>query len=221
MQKKLTYQEIQKFEAESWIFSNKEGTKEEIREAIRAKIEREKIRYPMMIRQMNLHNLDTSNMVVFDIGCSITGGVSSFLPSKQTLRIDPLKEEYGKYVNVDSFINTQAENLKDKLSEANLVLVTNALDHFENPTQFLYDLVKYMQYGAFFCHFHALDNKFTHEHPCHQFNVNPKMFDEILSTHFEKVWGLDYNNDGLRYGWVQYNGKVGQPAFCGLYRKTK
>jgi hypothetical protein len=71
-----------------------------------------------------------------------------------------------------------------------------------------------MKPGAFFAHLHAIDNAHSHPHDAHAHDVNPELFREKLGTDFEQVWGLDYRQDGLVYGWRF------QPAFSGLYRKV-
>lgn len=178
------------------------------------KIQREIIRYPLLKKQMGLNSLDTSDMVVFDIGCGPLGGVSSVLNCKVVERIDPLGDEYAKYYPQVNMNPTKAEDLNDALGKADLIIVTNALDHFENPEKFLGDLAKYMKPGAYFAHLHAINNAYTHPHEAHTHNVNPELFKQYLSKDFECVWYLDYQNEGLTYSWRK------QPAFSGLYRKS-
>lgn len=207
-----SYEDIQNFEALSWNMPT--ATDEERRE----KNQRETCRYPLLVKQMGLNAIDTSYMRIFDCGCGPLQGISSILPNKSRICIDPLKDEYAKYYNVSNYLGMKAEDLKEKLGEADLIIVTNALDHFENPEEFLYDLVEYMHPGAFFCHFHAINNSYTHVHEAHQHSINPEMLHSILDSDFETVWELKYPE--VRYGWVPYLGKVGQPAFCGTFRKT-
>ncbi len=207
------YEHIQEQEALTWNMPN--STEEQRKE----KAQRETCRYPMIAKQIGLDYIDTSNMVVFDIGCGPLQGVSSVLPfTKKRICIDPLKEEYAKCYEVSNYLEIQAEDLKEKLCEADLIIITNALDHFENPIQFLQDLVKYGKPGMFFGHYHAINNALTHPHDAHEHNINPELLHSVLDTDFETVWELKYPE--VRYGWVQYQGKVGQPAFCGLFRKT-
>lgn len=204
--KQFDYSAVQKSEAESWLSPDT---------SIEEKLQRETIRYPMMIKQMGLNYLDTSKMYVMDIGASCTGGISSILPSKKRVCVDPLKDEYAKIVDVSCFLGLKAEELKEKLSEPDLIIVTNALDHFENPHQFLSDVVTYMKGGAYFAHFHAISNHISHPHEAHQWGVTPQMMKEYLWEDFELVWNLDYENDKLVYGWRKQN------AFAQLWRKTK
>lgn len=201
------YDQIQEAEAKSWLIDDPI--------VFRDKKMRETARYPMMAKQMGLNFIDTSWMEVLDIGCGPFGGVSSVIPTKKRQLIDPLGKEYAKIAS-EYIADTKAEEVN--LSQADLVIVTNAMDHFEHPNIFLIKLKKELKPGAYFAHFHAIDNAITHPHEAHEHNINLEMLHSYLDTDFETVWELKYPE--VRYGWVQYNGKVGQPAFCGLYRKT-
>lgn len=209
----MDYEEIQHEELISWNLSDENIKKE--------KAQREKIRYPLIAKRLNLNLLDTQEMVVYDIGAGPLGGVSSVIPAKKIIRIDPLAEEYRKaYAIDDSYLAYEAEELDARLSEADLIIITNALDHFRDPDHFLADLKQFGKPGVYFAHAHAIDNAVTHPHPAHQWNVNPTMIKDALETDFEMVWNYDYEHDGARYGWVPYEGKVGQPAFYQLWRKV-
>lgn len=203
----MNYQEIQIEEAKTWCIED-----ETVR---RDKVIREVIRYPLLRKQMGLSHLETHNMVVWDIGAGPLLGVSSVIPSREVLRIDPLKEEYARFFDVSTYDGTQAEHLKDRLATPDLIIATNCIDHFEDPRQFLEDCRDYMKPGAFFAHFHAINNAITHPHPAHVHNVNPQLIHEVFHKDFETVWHLDYQSDGLTYGWRK------QPAFTDLIRKTK
>jgi 2-polyprenyl-3-methyl-5-hydroxy-6-metoxy-1,4-benzoquinol methylase len=203
----MNYKKIQEMEAKSW--------RPESPEIFRDKSIREVIRYPLLKKQMGLEHLDTSWMEVWDIGCGPLGGVSTVVNCKKVVRVDPLRNEYAKdYTVYGEWLDDEAEELNEKLGKADLIIITNAMDHFKDPTHFLKDLVKYMKPGAFLAHFHAVNNAYTHKHPAHEHNLNPEIFKEHLSKDFEVCWYLDNKNDGLTYGWLK------QPAFCGLYRKT-
>ncbi|MHA1360874.1 MAG: methyltransferase domain-containing protein [Candidatus Helarchaeota archaeon] len=202
--KKLNYQQIQEIEAKTWLLNDPI--------AFRDKKQREIIRYPLMVKQMGLNYLDTSDMIIFDVGAGPFGGVSTVLPAKQIIRIDPLKKEYKKIANTDSYSDVQAEVVD--YSPADLVISTNAIDHFENPKAFFNTLINTMKPGAYFAHLHAIDNAITHPHPAHVHNINPELVRSILRADYEEIWYLDYLNDKLVYGWRK------QPAFSGLYRKV-
>lgn len=203
----MKYEDIQKEEAKTWLIEDPK--------VFNDKKQRETARYPMMAKQMGLNFIDTSNMTVVDVGCGPFGGVSSVIPSLSVARIDPLAKAYAT-IGDKNIQDAKAEDVD--YGTADLVIATNCIDHFEDPERFLAQLVKTMKSGAYFAHFHAIDNATTHPHPAHVFNINPQFVHNCLDQNFETVWELKYPE--VRYGWVQYQGKVGQPAFCGLFRKT-
>lgn len=205
------YAEVQKSEAMTWCIEDP---------VVRAeKFQREIIRYPFMAKQMGLDMLDTSNMIIWDIGGGPLG-LSSILPCKRRVVIDPLADEYGKYFDTTFHVKGQGEELKEQLSLPDLVIVTNALDHFEKPLRFLEDLVKYGKSGMYFAHGHAINNAITHPHEAHEHNINPEVMETYLASDFELCWSYDWKHNGARYGWMQYRGRCGQPAFYQLWRKT-
>ena len=203
------WKKIQIEEAKTWLIEDPIKRQE--------KLQREIARYPRMAKQMWLNIIDTSNMFIFDIGGGPVG-LSSILPHARRVVIDPLKIEYAKFFNTHYHFGAKAENLKQLLSDPDLVIVTNALDHFDEPEIFLDDLVEYLKPGAYFAHFHAINNAITHKHKAHEYNFTPEILHNFIDKDFETVWELNYPD--VRYGWKNYNGKVGQPAFCGLYRKV-
>ena len=198
------FKDTQKAELDSW-FSKDSRIENEKRL-------REIIRYPLLKKQMGLDNLDTSDMKIWDIGCGPYGGVSTLLHGKLIQRIDPLMDEFTKHYPIQNGLAIKAEELD--LSLPDLVIVTNALDHFENPTLFLEKLAAQLRPGAYFAHVHAINNAYSHPHEAHAHNVNPELFREYLHDDFETVWYMDYTQDYLTYGWRK------QPAFSGLYRKV-
>lgn len=204
------FDSIQVQEALTWNIEDKVKRDEKIR--------REIARYPMMAKQMGLIGryqcVDTSDMVIWDIGASCTGGLSKILPCKSRLCIDPNKDAYSKYFNVSNFSDEKGEDLKEKLNIPDMILITNALDHFQDPESFLNDLVKYMKYGAYFVHFHAIDNAIQHPHPAHKYNLNEEILNNIMNNDFELVWQMNYKDDGLVYSWLK------EKSFCQIWRRT-
>ncbi len=200
------YKQIQNSELESWFSDDPKINRD--------KEIRERIRYPLLAKQMGLNWLDTSGMEIWDIGSGPFGGVAGILNSRKTICIDPLADEYRKHYPCTNYLSEQAESLKEKLATPDLIIITNAMDHFEYPEIFLDDLATYMKPGAFFAHLHAIDNAYSHPHEAHAHNVNPLMFHEALRADFEMVWSEEYQKDGLTYGWRK------QKAFSGLYRKV-
>lgn len=200
----MSFKTTQIAEAKSWLISDPIIFKD--------KKQRETIRYPLIKKQMGLNQLDTTGMVVFDVGAGPFGGVSSVLNAKEIYRFDPLKDEYSKIADTTSYVNIKAEDIDFK--EADLVISTNAIDHFESPEQFFLNLVSTMKPGAYFAHFHAINNAITHPHPGHEHNINPEMVSRYLYKDFELCWHSDYQSDNLTYGWLK------QPAFTQIWRKV-
>ncbi len=200
------FNHTQEVEAKSWLIEDEAKRKE--------KASKEAIRYPLLKKQMGLNFLDTSEMIVADIGAGPLGGVSSVIHCREVHRFDPLADAYTKYYPLNNYHKVKAEDIAAGFGIFDLIIITNALDHFEKPLQVLENLARYMKYGAYFAHLHAINNAFTHPHEGHAHNVNPEMFREYLDADFECVWYLDYQNDNLTYGWRK------QPAFSGLYRKV-
>lgn len=206
------YDQIQQVELSTWNIEDPIKRRE--------KAQRESVRYPMIAKNMGLNYLDTSWMTVYDIGAGPLGGVSSVINCYDRTCFDPLRNEYAKYFDVFHYENEKGEDLKERLSIPDLIIITNALDHFEDPIGFMQDLKTYTKPGTFFAHAHAIDNAVTHPHEAHQHNINPEWMNYFLNSDFELCWNYDFKNDGARYGWTPYNGTVGQPAFYQLWRKT-
>ena len=200
------WRQTQKEEAATWLIKDPVLRRE--------KMMRETIRYPLLAKQMGLTYLDTSWMEIFDVGGGPFGGVSSILPCKASYVIDPLVSEYKKYFSCYNYSTKKAEDLKADFNSADLVIVTNALDHFEDPELFLKNMIDNTRPSTYFAHFHAIDNAISHPHKAHVHNINPKMINYWLNKDFECVWYMDFERDGLTYGWRK------QPAFSGLYRKV-
>ncbi len=198
--------ELQKIENSTWSLEDPVKRAEKSR--------REVCRYPLMAKQMGLIGryqcINTSDLILWDIGCGPLQGISRILPNKSRLCIDPNKEAYSKYFNVQNYDDTKAEDLKQRLSEPDMVIATNCIDHFQDPTAFLKDIDTYMRYGTFFCHFHAQDNAIQHVHEAHKFNLNEETVDGILYNNWEKVWYMNYKDDGLVYSWLK------EKSFCAI-----
>lgn len=181
------------------------------------KLQRETARYPYMAKLMGLNSIDTSPMDVVDIGGGPVG-LASILPCQSWVVIDPITEEYKKYFPCTNHVTGYGEDLKLADANTDLVIITNALDHTQNPALVIKEVKRILKPGGFFAHYHAINNAITHRHEAHAQNVNPEWMHAQLDDTFETVWELKYPE--VRYGWHEYNGKIGQPAFCGLYRKV-
>lgn len=201
---KMNFKDTQKAEVESWNIEDP---------LVRAeKAQRETVRYPMLAKQMGLSYLDTSNMIIFDIGAGPLRGVSSVVPAKKRVPIDPLADSYSEYFNTQGYWNKKAEEIKEELQEADLIIITNALDHCEDPIKVLYNIKDFTKYSTYVAMYHAIDNAITHPHPAHKWNINPALIHQILDPEFETVWELKYPE--ITYGWRK------QPAHSILLRRT-
>lgn len=209
--KKNKFDFCQEEEIRTWVIDD-----ETVR---RDKVMREKSRYPYIVKQMGLTScIDTSNMVIIDGGAGPLGGVSQVLPHKKRILVDPLKDAYSKYFDTTLYIGEECENLKERWAEANLITITNALDHMRDPQLVMEDINKYAQYSCYLSIFSPWDNALTHVHEAHQWNLNPNWVHSVFDAEWETVWELKYPE--LRYGWQEFSGKRGQPAFTTLFRKT-
>ncbi len=202
--KKYNFKQTQAEESKTWLLEDPK--------IFADKRQREVIRYPLLKKQMGLNHLDTSNMVVFDVGAGPFGGVSSVLRAKEIIRFDPLKDDYSTIADTSTYYPTQAEEID--YETADLVISTNAIDHFEDPELFFEVLTRTMRPGAYFAHFHAINNAISHPHKAHVHNINPEMVRKALINDFELVWEMNYQDDGLTYAWRK------QPAFAQLWRKV-
>lgn len=204
MNTKANFKETQQAELSSWFSDDPRANRD--------KRQREVIRYRLLAKQMNLFDLDASDMECWDVGCGPFGGVSTVLKTRLTVRFDPLMDEYKKHTHIENGINRKAEDLH--LNIPDLIVITNALDHFESPIEFLNKVKDEMRPGTYVAMLHAINNAETHPHEAHAHNVNPELIHSILDSDFEFVWELDYQHDHLTYGWRK------QPAFSFLARKV-
>lgn len=196
-------------EAETWCIENDQERNE--------KLQRETARYPYMAKLMGLNSIDTSTMDIVDVGGGPVG-LSSILPYKSRIVIDPLTPEYRKYFACINHIYGFGENLPFANQSVDLVIITNALDHTQDPSKVIQEIKRILKPSGYFAQYHAMYNSITHRHEAHEFSLDPSWLHEKLDTEFETVWELEYPD--VRYGWHMYNGKVGQPAFTGLFRKV-
>lgn len=201
-------------EAKTWCIDDPEKRAE--------KMQRERIRHPGIIRDLLLDRLDTSGMSI----CEIGGGpepISDLLDFKDRVVIDPCTEEYARYFPVPDHIHSYAElAMGDDLWERNfdLVIATNSLDHVRDYRVVIGNVYRVLKPGGYFAVMCAENNAITNPHPCHVINLTAKEIHRLCDTWAETVWELTYEKDGYRYGWAEYNGKVGQPAFALLMRKV-
>lgn len=183
----------------------------------REKIQREQIRHPKLIRDLLLDHLDTSDMDVLEVGGGPTP-LSDLLPFGRRDVVDPLSDDYGRYFPCRDHIAMKAEEMTFE-GIFDLAISTNALDHCECPNLALLRMSDALKAGGFLAIMCAENNALTHPHPAHVHNLTAAWAHELLDHIYETVWELTYRQHGYRYGWVEFNGKRGQPAFALLMRK--
>lgn len=208
------YQEVLDAEAETWCIQDPIRRQE--------KIQRERIRHPKLIKDLLLDQLDTHMMDVLEIG----GGpspVTNLLQFNTRIVVDPCTDEYAKYfpLSESEHFNAKAEEfLDDSFDERfDLVVCTNALDHAYTPTLVVDRIRKVTRPGGYVAIMCAENNALTNPHPCHLNNLTAETIHHWMDAEFETVWELTFRKDNYRYGWVDYQGKRGQPAFALLMRK--
>jgi len=205
------WKEAQKAEIESWNIPDPIKRKE--------KIEREVARYPKMRREMGLHLIDLTNKFVVEIGGGPIGVIADLHCARKQI-VDPLTEEYKKYWSCPYHIKGVGEALPFKNDEIDLVVITNALDHCQSPEIVLWEIKRVLRPGGWLAIHNTINLASIHPHPGHLLNLDEFWFHDQIDSDFETVHELTFKNDGLRYGWVKYDGRTGQPAWAGLYRKA-
>lgn len=187
------------------------------------KAQRERIRHPKLIKDLLLDQLATHTMDVLEIG----GGpmpVTDLLPFSSRIVVDPCTDQYRDYFPCNDHIADTIEHFyTDDLEECfDLVVCTNALDHVqEDMVPAVFDVIRrVLRPGGFAAIMCAENNALTNPHPCHAVNLDAARVHRALDPEFETVWELTYARDGYRYGWAEYEGKIGQPAFAILLRKA-
>jgi len=181
------------------------------------KIERERVRYPKMLREMGVNLLDTEEKTVIDIG---SGPISAlrFIDADRRIAVDPLINEYKKFHTLDPPIEwwaKSAEEIPVPNGFADLVICMNALDHFASPDKVVREVTRILRAGGFFAVHCCVNNAIHAPHLAHVGNLTYGLFRSWVDGNFETV------HDGfVRFGWRKYKGKVGQLAFCWLGRKV-
>lgn len=202
-------------EARTWCITNPDARQE--------KVQRERIRHPKLVKDLLLDQLATHTMDVLEIG----GGpipLSDLLQFKSRIVVDPCTDQYREFFPCPDHIADTIEHFyTDDLEERfDLVICTNALDHVqEDMVPAVFDVIRrVLRPGGFAAIMCAENNALTNPHPCHKVNLDAARVHRALDPEFETVWELTYARDGYRYGWAEYEGKVGQPAFALLMRKA-
>jgi len=184
------------------------------------KLERERVRYPKIFKDMGLDLLDLTKKVCLDLGAG-PKGILADIDCKYKIAIDPLIDGYKekfKMVDYDKYIVGTGENIPLKDNSVDLVVCTNALDHTEDPEKVIMEIKRILKPSGYFAVLFCINLALVHPHSAHKNNINEIKFHNWIDGDFETIKELTYRKDGYRYGWVFFNEKRGQPALCGLYR---
>lgn len=204
-----TYSEQLVAETASWLIEDPGERAEKIR--------RERIRHYGLVRDLLLDKLGTHDMDILEVG----GGpypVSDLLEFRTRAVIDPLSNQYQTAFPCPDHVTMKAEELSHK-GLYDLVICTNALDHVQSPSLVVSNIANALKSGGYFAVMCAENNALTNPHPAHDFNLTARDIHYWLDHDFETVWELTFAEHGYRYGWVQFEGRRGQPAFAILLRK--
>jgi len=176
------------------------------------KFERERVRYPRLLEQMGINLLRLDNKIVVDLG---SGPISMlpFLEVKKGIAVDPLIEEYRKIYPQSPLIDWLKNTKGIPTSSVDLVICSNAIDHFEKPKEMIGEVKRILRAGGYFSVFSCINNATINPNPAHFRNLTYPQFRNWIDDSFETV-----HEKIVRYGWRKWRGKVGQPSFAWLGR---
>lgn len=206
----LQYGEMLEAEAETWCIPDAAKRHE--------KAQRERIRHHKLVKDLLLDKLDTHMMDIAEVG----GGplpVSDLIPFRTRVVYDPCSDEYRRYFPCPDHQTARVEDLGGT-PRVDLVIATNSLDHVAEPVRAVDVMADMLFPGGYMAIMCAENNALTNPHPCHEHNLTADKLHQWLDHDYETVWELTFARDGYRYGWVEHQGKRGQPAFALLMRKA-
>jgi len=207
----MSWEDAQFAEIQTWNIEDEKMRRE--------KIERETARYPKLRRDMGLNLISTHDKTVVEIGGGPVGVIYD-LEAKERIIIEPLTEEYKECFPCPYHINAIGEEMPLENDSVDVVVIANALDHCKNPSLVIQEVKRVLRPGGWFAISNCIDLAVIHKHPGHKFNLDEFWFHSEIDSDFETVHELTYRKDNYRYGWMSYEGRVGQPAWAGLYRKV-
>lgn len=195
-------------ELASWLIPDERSRREKFR--------RERIRHHKLVRDLLLDKLGTEEMSILEVG----GGpmpVSDLLRFRRRVVVDPLSTEYRSVIPCPDHV---AIGIEDWVTcdKFDLIITTNALDHVKNPRYAWSCMCSHLAPRGYIAVMCAENNALTHPHEAHEHNLTADTIHRWADASFETVWELTYAKDGYRYGWVEYEGRRGQPAFAMLLR---
>lgn len=206
----MNYGETLDAEVKTWLIPDEQERREKFR--------RERIRHHKLIRDLLLDRLGTEAMDVLEVG----GGpmpVSDLLRFRHRVVIDPLSNEYRKVLPCPDHIAQEIEKYSGPVEYFDLAIATNSLDHVQDPCQAFLVMSNSLRPGGYLAIAAAENNAITNPHPAHVHNLTAGTIHRWADAEYETVWELNYAEHGYRYGWAEYEGRRGQPAFAILLRK--
>lgn len=209
--KKSEWEQAQEAECGSWLLEDESERLE--------KIERETARYPKIRKEIGLDRIDLSNKFVVELGGGPVGVIADVKAARKVI-LEPLTNEFKDFYECPYHVKGVGEAIPFKNNEVDVVVITNALDHCQTPEIVLHEIKRVLRPGGFLAIHNCINLASIHKHPGHRLNLDEDWFHSIIDSDFETVHELTFKKDDLRYGWVKYRGRVGQPAWAGLYRKV-
>lgn len=183
------------------------------------KIERETARYPKIRRDIGLDLINLRNKFVVEVGGGPVGVIADIRCARKEI-VEPLTETYKEYWPCPYHVPGVGEALPYGNGEVDVVVITNALDHCQRPEIVLWEVKRVLRPGGWLALENCTNLAAIHPHEGHRFNLDEDWLHGIIDSDFETVQEMNFKKDEYRYGWVKYEGIIGQPAFCGLYRKV-
>jgi len=209
--KSLTWEDAQKAEKSSWLIEDPIKRRE--------KVEREIARFPRIREQMGFHLIDLADKFVLEIGGGPIGIIAD-LHCGEKMILDPLTEDFKRFWPCPYHIEGVGEAIPFRDGEVDVVVISNTLDHCQRPEVVLEEAGRVLRAGGWLAIYSCINLAAIHSHPAHRLNLDEWWFHNIIDEEFETVHELTFARDKLRYGWVLFEGRRGQPAWAGLYRKT-
>jgi len=130
------------------------------------------------------------NCKILDIGCGIKT-VLHFLPGKLKAGIDPLAEDYKRIYNYPSDLKIQkffGENIGYPDDFFDVVFVTNALDHTENPERVIQEARRVLKKQGYLVLVNEIVEKNFKRNRAHPHNLEEKDILGLLSNQFKIIF---------------------------------
>ena len=183
------------------------------------KLEREWIRYPFILEKLGLqYLLYLEKKTILDIGSGPMGGLLQFIPAREKISLDPLNDQYLElfpqfYNPTIEYKTGCGEKIPLKDNSVDLIISINSLDHCQDPQRVVNEVKRVLGPSGYFAVMFCINLSKVHPHPAHHLSINQELFHQWIDEDFETI-----NEEIIKYGWIKYNNKVGQPALVWLGR---